>query len=96
MVLPRYISIGLNGAFDFTGQHKILPSPYISTEQIAALVKMQLTDNKKWTFSSFTTDGASSYQPTFSIPGRNLYVIIPDAASVNQAKEMIEKIRQSQ
>lgn len=65
-------------------------------EQIAALVKMQLTDNKKWTFSSFTTDGASSYQPTFSIPGRNLYVIIPDAASVNQAKEMIEKIRQSQ
>lgn len=64
-------------------------------EQITTLVKMQLKDNRKWTFSSFTVGGVSSYQPAFSIPGRNLYVIIPDQDSVNQAKEKIEKIRKS-
>ncbi len=60
--------------------------------QILSLIKMQIFDRKSWDVSSFTVDGTSSYQPTFSMPGQNLYVILPNEESIVQAKEQIKEI----
>lgn len=38
---------------------------------------------------------ASFYQPTFSMPGRDLYMIFPKLEAINRAKEMIGEIRQA-
>ena len=63
-------------------------------DQISSLVKMQLFDNKKWNFTSFTVDGTSAFRPTYSAPGRDLYVILPSPDAVRQAVEMMEAVRQ--
>lgn len=62
--------------------------------QILSLIKMQLFDNKDWSFSTFTVDGTSAFRPTYTAPGMNLYVILPNTDAVRQAREMMEKIRQ--
>lgn len=64
-------------------------------DRISSLVKMQLFDNKKWNFTSFTVDGTSAFRPTYSAPGRDLYVILPNPDAVRQAVEMMEAVRQS-
>ena len=61
-------------------------------EHIVALIKMQILGGQSWEISSFTPEGTSSYQPTFSMPGQNLYVILPDEQSIAQAKELIRSI----
>ena len=63
-------------------------------DQILSLIKMQLFDNKEWSFSTFTVDGTSAFRPTYTAPGMNLYVILPSTDAVSQAREMMEKIRQ--
>ena len=61
-------------------------------EQIAALVKMQLSDMATWNITSYTSDGQSTYAETFSMPGQQLYVIIPDENSVAEAKRLISEV----
>ncbi|MBS5725641.1 MAG: LCP family protein [Clostridiales bacterium] len=63
-------------------------------DQILSLIRMQLFDNKDWSFSTFTVDGTSAFRPTYTAPGMNLYVILPSTDAVRQAREMMEKIRQ--
>lgn len=58
--------------------------------QITALVKMQLSDNREWTVETFTANGTSAYKPTYSMPGRNLYVILPSSESVQKAKALLD------
>ena len=55
-------------------------------DQIAALVKMQLSDMSQWNIKSYTTGGAGRNAETFSMPGQQLYVIDLDAAAVEEAK----------
>lgn len=64
----------------------------MSQEQIASLVKMQLSDMAQWSVTSYTVDGHSMYAETFSMPGTELYVIEPDYATVETAKGMIQEI----
>lgn len=61
-------------------------------KQISDLVKLQLLEQPGWEIESFTTQGSDSRQPTYSMPGRNLYVIIPDEASVEEAKEKLREV----
>lgn len=61
-------------------------------DQIAALVKMQLSDMAQWSVTSYTTDGHSRYAQTYSMPGTDLYVIDLDAASIDEAKRLIQGI----
>lgn len=61
--------------------------------QISSLVSMQLFDNRDWNVTSFTVDGASAYKPTFSMPGRELFVILPNPEAIDQAKEMMNEVR---
>ncbi len=64
----------------------------MTKEQIASLVKMQLSDMARWNVTSYTVDGHSMYAETFSMPGTELYVIEPDYATVETAKGMIREI----
>ena len=61
-------------------------------DEIAALVKMQLSDMASWNVTSYTATGQVSNQETYSAPGQLLYVVIPDEASVEEAKKMIHDI----
>ena len=62
--------------------------------QIFSLMKIQIFDRASWEISSYTVDGTSSYKPTFSMPGQNLYVILPDESSVSHAKDLIKAIQE--
>jgi len=64
----------------------------MTQEQIASLVKMQLSDMAQWDVTSYTVDGHGTYAETFSMPGTELYVIEPNYATVETAKEMIRGI----
>ena len=55
-------------------------------------MKMQLSDMAQWDVTSYTVDGHGTYAETFSMPGTELYVIEPNYATVETAKEMIRGI----
>ena len=61
--------------------------------QILSLVKMQLSDQGQWNVSTYTTEGAGASKETYSMPGRNLYVVLLNQDSIKQAKEMLEKVQ---
>ena len=49
-----------------------------------------------WDISTYTTAGLSDYQETWSMPGANLYVILPDQQSVAQGKGILEEVLQGE
>ena len=64
-----------------------------SQDQISALVRMQLSDFAEWDIESYTVTGTSSSSTKcYSAKGQKLYVMKPDEASVNKAKEMIASV----
>ena len=64
----------------------------LTSEQISALVKMQLTDNAPWDIQSFAVTGKGAYGETYSAPGEELYVMHPNELTVEQAKHLIKKV----
>ena len=67
----------------------------MSQETIASLIKMQLNDFKGWQVESMSVDGAGATRQTYSMGAMPLYVMIPDGASVERAKERIGEYLQS-
>ena len=61
-------------------------------EQIAALVKMQLSDMAQWTVTSYAPSGTSRRAETYSMPGWSLYVLDLSEESVTEAKRQIEEV----
>lgn len=64
----------------------------MTTEQIQALVKMQLSDMASWNIVSHSVVGTGSKAKTYSSPKLNHYVMIPDQDSVDEAKALIKKV----
>ncbi len=65
----------------------------LSTNQISALVRMQLSDFAEWNIERYTVTGTSgSSTKCYSAKGQKLYVMKPDEASVAKAKEMIATV----
>ncbi len=62
-------------------------------DQVLALIRMQLSDKSQWDISSYTVDGTSAYEQTYSMPGHNLYVILPNQQSVDEVKSRIQDIQ---
>ena len=60
--------------------------------QIAELVRMQLSDMSGWNVTSYMVSGQSEYAETYSMPGQELYVIIPDQTTVEEAKTKIREV----
>jgi polyisoprenyl-teichoic acid--peptidoglycan teichoic acid transferase len=54
----------------------------ITSSDIAKLIRLQLDKNPKWQFASTLVLGEEAYRETFSMPGRDLFVVLPDPSSV--------------
>lgn len=65
----------------------------MTTAQIQALVKMQLSDMASWNIVSHSVVGTGDSAKTYSSPKLNHYVMIPDEESVAEAKELIRKVQ---
>jgi LCP family protein required for cell wall assembly len=63
----------------------------ISSDDIKALIKMQLSDMSSWKTESYNINGSGSLTKTFSYPNQNLYVMIPDENTIATAKEKLSK-----
>ena len=61
-------------------------------EKIAELVRMQLSDMASWNITTYTAAGQVSTGETYSAPGEMLSIVIPDEASVQEAKNMINSV----
>jgi len=64
----------------------------VEMDTISDLVKMQLGDMSSWNIKSYAVTGKGSSQVTFSMPGKPLYVMIPNEASVNHGQTLIERV----
>jgi LCP family protein required for cell wall assembly len=64
----------------------------MSSDEIASLVKMQLSDMSSWDIRQFAVTGTGDSQTTYSVPNQRAYVMVPDESSVAKAKELIEKM----
>ncbi|WP_269477111.1 LCP family protein [Hominibacterium faecale] len=64
----------------------------LNQKDISSLVRMQLSDLGGWSIESISITGRGTYDSTYSMGSRQLYVVIPDDASVKEAQERIEAI----
>ena len=65
----------------------------LSSNQIAALVRMQLSDFAAWDIENCSVTGSSSSSTRcYSAQGQKLYVMTPDEASVEAAKALIQSV----
>ena len=66
------------------------------TETMYSLVSKQLSSGTSWDVESYTVTGTGSMSTeTYSMPGRNLYVMVPDQTTVDQAKTLINNVLNS-
>lgn len=62
------------------------------TEEISALVKMQLSDMAKWNIQSFAVTGSNGSEITYSYRGQELYVMWPDEDMVDYASTLVQRV----
>ena len=55
---------------------------------LADLVRKQLEDNAAWSIDSFSVNGSDAHSTTYSM-NQQLYVMIPDEATVQEAKQKL-------
>ncbi len=66
----------------------------VPAEKIASIVAAQLTSGTGWNVTSFSVTGTnSSSTTTYSSSGHRVYVMEPDLDSVEEAKALLEKVR---
>lgn len=58
---------------------------------ISTLVRQQLQDGGSWNIESFSVNGSDSHSTTYSM-NQDLYVMIPDEATVQEVKEKLASI----
>lgn len=58
-------------------------------KDITSLVKMQLGDMSGWTIKQCSLTGSGRMTPVYSIPNYSVYVMVPDQASIDEAKKQI-------
>lgn len=64
----------------------------IPADTIKYFVKEQLNEMAPWTIKSISLDGVGSKNYTYSMPGRLLYVMLPDQNTVNEASTLINNM----
>lgn len=87
-----------NGATVLMNYDKIMSSiegmfmTDLSDSDIAAMVKMQLTDNPQWNVKSYAVTGQDGSEYTYSAPSSLAYVMYQDADMVSTASELVDKV----
>lgn len=64
----------------------------MSESDIASLVRMQLEDLGSWDIEMISIKGTGTNAATYSMGSRQLYVVIPDEASVKTAQDAINEM----
>ncbi len=64
----------------------------MSSDKITSLVKMQLSDMASWKVKSISLDGSNGKGVTYSGGSQELYVMIPDWNSVDEASSTIKAV----
>ena len=64
----------------------------MTAEEISNLVKMHLADGGNWNVHSFAVTGFNGSDVTYSMPGRQTYVMYQDEAAVSKAKSLISRV----
>ena len=70
----------LNGTFETS----------LSNDDISKLVKMQIKDMSSWTLYKYSVDGSGTSAYTYSYPNQELYVMIPDDATIAEAIKKLD------
>ena len=60
---------------------------------IYGMVNQQLADSNGWKIDSYAITGEGTYADTYSMPGTQIYVMIPDEDSVEEAKQLIKAVQ---
>lgn len=68
----------------------------MSEDQIQELIKGQLAEGGAWNIYSVAAYGESASETCYSGGNMPLYVIWPDEASVNEIKELVDKVEQGE
>lgn len=66
-----------------------------STDNIYKLVNMQLESMPTWTTDQIQLDGYDASNYTYSYPGQHLYVMEPNQATIDNAKQRINEVMSS-
>ena len=61
----------------------------MSGNNIQKLVRLQINKLIDWEFESAVITGSDAFRQTYSVPGRDLYVSLPNVDSVNEARQII-------
>ena len=61
-------------------------------DKIASLIRMQLGDMASWSVTSTSVIGSGAYKTTYTLPGKELYVMVPDETSVTNARAQISAV----
>lgn len=61
-----------------------------TSEELYGLVKMQLKDMAEWDIRSYSANGKGTYAETFTVKGREVYVMVPDQTTIDTAKQLIK------
>ena len=64
----------------------------MSSEDISALVKMQLSDLASWNVKSYAVTGKGGSSTTYSMPTKRSYVMYPDEVEVKYAEQLVNKV----
>jgi LCP family protein required for cell wall assembly len=65
-------------------------------DQLASLVRLQLSDLSGWNITSFSTSGSVNMGQTFSMPGHMLSIINLYESSIEEAQRLIEETMRSE
>lgn len=61
-------------------------------ESIQKLVKFQLARTPEWNVVTYSVSGTGQSNYTYSIPGARSYVMVPDEATVTEAKNLLNNV----
>lgn len=98
-VITAVIEKATSGTTILSGYSEIMASVEgmfsmnIPLELISNLMKLQLTDMAKWNIVSYSVTGTDAMKECYSVPGMELSVIEPSAASVSRAIRLINMVR---
>ena len=60
--------------------------------EVLNMIKYELNDLANYHIESTQVDGSGAMGPTYSYPGQDLWIMIPDESTVNNAKTLINKV----
>ena len=64
----------------------------MTTDEITALIQMQIADMTSWKVSSISVDGTGDMLSTYSFGSQPLYVMHPNEDTIQKAKEVIQQV----